>query len=235
MNKPLLVIFIFLLLSAQCHGNTLKIVTEHWPPYIIGGKEVTGIVTNNIKEILELTEIEYSIASYPWARSFNIALTRPNTLIYSITRTRDRELLFHWFCGIYKPTPVYAFKLKSNKLNINSLESLKQGVIGIMRLDHSYNYLRNKGFKDGVNIDLSPNEETNLKKLIKGRVDVVFQSKESILYRLNKLGQDKLEIEAGLVIAEGDEEQHCMALSLGTNPTVIKKIRKGLQEWQKQQ
>jgi len=235
MKKSLLIIF--LLLSFTVHGDEeeLKVVTEDWPPFILKGQKVSGIVTKNIREILAYTDIKYSIDVYPWARSFHLATTNPDVLIYSIYRTKQRESKFHWFCPIYKSTPIHAYKLASNEINIDSLETLKTSVVGIMRGDNSHNYLLKNGFEEGVNIDLSSNEETNLKKLIKGRVDVVIQSKESLNYRLGLLGAEGLNLMSGLEISKGASAEHCMALSLETNAETIKKIKKGFEQWQKTQ
>jgi len=235
MKNPLL--FIFLLLSFTAHSNeeTLNIVTEDWPPFILKGQEVSGIVTNNIREILRYTDIKYSIDVYPWARSFHLATTNPDVLIYSIYRTKQRESKFHWFCPIYKSTPIHAYKLASNNINIDSLEALKTSVVGIMRGDNSHNYFLQKGFIEGVNLDISSNEEANLKKLIKGRVDVVIQSQESLNYRLELLGSKDLSLVSGLEISKDESAEHCMALSLNTKDETIDKIRKGFEKWQEYQ
>jgi len=231
MKSFLLIIFLLCTHTVQSSEDELKIVTENWPPFIVKGKEVSGIVTNNIKEILALTDIKYSINIYPWARSLHLATTEPNVLIYSIYRTKQREAKFNWICPIYKSTEIHVYKLASNEIDVNSLDSIRKGVVGVMRGDHGYSYFAEKGFQEGKNLDLSSNEEINLKKLIKGRVDVVVQAKESIKYRLKSIGYENLDIVSGLSIGQGKGAEHCMALSLGTNPETINKIRKGFMLW----
>lgn len=235
MKNFLLSIFLLFSFTVQSTEIELRVVTEDWPPFILKGQEVSGIVTQNIREILAYTDIKYSIDVYPWARSFHLATTNPNVLIYSIYRTKQREAKFHWFCPLYKSTPIHVYKLASNKIDIDSLEALKSSVVGIMRGDNSHNYFLKNGFEEGVNIDLSSNEETNLKKLIKGRVDVVIQSRESLNYRLELLGAKELNLISGLEISKGASAEHCMALSLATNTETMTKIRKGFEQWQKAQ
>jgi polar amino acid transport system substrate-binding protein len=235
MKNSLLILFLLLSFTVHSNEEPLNVVTEDWPPFILKGQEVSGIVTQNIREILAYTDIKYSIDVYPWARSFHLATTNPNVLIYSIYRTKQREAKFHWFCPLYKSTPIHVYKLASNKIDIDSLEALKSSVVGIMRGDNSHNYFLKNGFEEGVNIDLSSNEETNLKKLIKGRVDVVIQSRESLNYRLELLGAKELNLISGLEISKGASAEHCMALSLATNTETMTKIRKGFEQWQKAQ
>lgn len=235
MKNSLLILFLLLSFTVHSNEEPLNVVTEDWPPFILKGQEVSGIVTQNIREILAYTDIKYSIDVYPWARSFHLATSNANVLIYSIYKTQQRESKFHWFCPVYKSTPIHAYKLASNKINIDSLEALKTSVVGIMRGDNSHSYFLQKGFQEGVNIDLSSNEETNLKKLIKGRVDVVIQSQESLNYRLASLGASGMNLISGLEISKGESAEHCMALSLNTEDETINKIRKGFKEWQKYQ
>jgi polar amino acid transport system substrate-binding protein len=233
MKKLRLIIFLLLSFSSRGSEIELEIVTEEWPPFIVNGKEVSGVVTKNIREILKFTDIKYSINVYPWARSFHLATSNPNILIYSIYRTKQRETQFNWICPIYKSTPIHAYKLAKNEINIDSLEGMKKGIVGLMRGDNSYSYFLQKGFQEGVNVDSSSNEETNLKKLIKGRVDVVIQSKESLNYRLGSLGAKELNIVSGMAIGHDQSVEHCMALSLGTKAEIIHKLRKGFEQWQK--
>jgi len=235
MKNVLLIIFLLLTFIAQGRESELEVVTEDWPPFIVKGKEVSGIVTKNIREILANTDIKYSINIYPWARSLHLAKTNPNILIYSILRTKQREANFNWICPIYKSTAIHVYKLASNEINVNSLESIRKGVVGVMRGDHGYSFFVQAGFKEGINLDLSSNEEINLKKLITGRVDVVIQAKESLHYRLKSIGVKDLDIVPGLALGEGENVEHCMALSLGTNPEIINKIRKAFKVWQKEQ
>ena len=233
MKNLLFIIFLLLSSASQSNEIELEIVTEEWPPFIVNGQEVSGVVTKNVREILQFTDIKYSINVYPWARSYHLATSNPNILIYSIYRTKQRESQFNWLCPIYKSTPIHAYKLAKNEINIDSLEGMKKGVVGLMRGDNSYSYFLQKGFQEGVNIDSSSNEETNLKKLIKGRVDVVIQSKESLNYRLESLGAKKLNMVSGMAIGHDQSLEHCMALSLGTKTEIINKLKKGFEQWQK--
>jgi polar amino acid transport system substrate-binding protein len=45
---------------------------------------------------MEASGLDYKIELLPWVRAYNMALNRDNVLIYTITRTTERENLFHW-------------------------------------------------------------------------------------------------------------------------------------------
>lgn len=232
--KYFFLLLINVALSAKLLANDfeLEVVSESWPPYIIPGKEITGVVTEKVTAILNSTDINYQINVYPWARSYHLATSKPNVLIYSIYRTQKREALFHWFCPIHQSTPIHIYKLATNKTNVNSMAALKSAVVGIMRGDNSHKYLLEQGFEDGINLDVSADEKTNIIKLINGRVDVVVQSQESLRYRLAALGAENQEIVSGLTLHHGENAQHCMALSKGSKPEIIEKISKAFASWQ---
>lgn len=211
----------------------LQVVTEHWPPYIIQAEQPEGIVTTRVKQILNNTNLSYEINLYDWAKSYYLAKSQPNTLIYSIYRSPDREAHFHWFCPIHAPTPIYAFKLASNEANIDTLESLKKHRIGVMRGDNSHEYFLNNGFLNGVNLYVSSTEKANVAKLLSGEIDVVIQSKVSLEYRLALLGASDVNVESGYKPHKKEPLGHCMALSKNTDKAIIDEVTRAFQMWQK--
>jgi polar amino acid transport system substrate-binding protein len=231
----MLLLLFFLINTKNITAAELIVVSENYPPFIINeSNEISGIVTEVVLKILAISGVDYTLAVYPWARSYRMAAGQKNTLIFSITKTQERTPYFHWFCPIYKSSPIYAYKLASNPININSLQHLKKARIGILRHDHSHEYLINKGFKDGVNLDVSATEDTNIKKLVKGRIDVVIQSKEAMLYRLNKLSFGYIPLTKGLAIYNNEPLTHCMALNLDSSPEMIDKIQRAFTLWKNQ-
>ena len=97
--------------SALAKTNELEVVTESWPPFIISGQDVSGIDTDRVRKILNDTGINYTIKIYPWARSYYLATNKPNVLIYSIHKSKQREPLFHWYCPTHKSTQINAYKI----------------------------------------------------------------------------------------------------------------------------
>lgn len=228
---------LLLLFSYFCPAQVLEldVVTEHWPPYIIDTKPITGTVTKKVREILAYTDINYQITIYPWARSFRIAMSQPNTLIYSILRNEERAPHFHWFCPLAKGPTINLYKLSSNPLDITSLTALKKVTVGVMRDDNNHSYLLEQGFKEGINLDVSSDELTNLRQLLNGRVDAVVQAKESVKPRLKILGVSDIKLVKGFTLHNPDKTTHCMALSLGTDKKIIEQVSAGFQRWQKLQ
>ncbi|MGB1262195.1 MAG: substrate-binding periplasmic protein [Cognaticolwellia sp.] len=234
-------IFALLLISfafnLQAKGLKLEVVSEHWPPFIIqndnNDHQVSGLVTKKIQAILAHTDIDYTISTYPWARSYQLAMTKPNVLIYSIYKTEQRTPHFEWFCPIHGDTPINVYKLKKNNVNISTLPSLRNGLVGVLRSDNSHSYMLNNGFVEGKNLTISSSEESNIKKLLKGRIDAVIQSKEALIYRLKDTGYSIEDFTAGFQLHQSASTEHCMALSKNSSPELVGKLKRAFQNWLK--
>ena len=230
----LALLFLVFFAPVQAKHRQVEVVTENWPPYIVQGDKINGIVTHKVRKILKYAELNYEISIYPWARSYHLATTKPNVLIYSIYRNPQREEHFHWFCPLHQSTPINIYKLATNKTNIDSLTDLRTAVVGIMRGDNSHKYLLNNGFKEGINLDVSATEETNVLKLINGKVDAVVQSEESLKYRLAQLNAEHLKFTSGFTLHKGNKAEHCMAFSKGTSVHIVEKVKLGFEKWLKE-
>jgi polar amino acid transport system substrate-binding protein len=126
-------------------------------------------------------------------------------------------------------------KLQSNTIDISSLDSVRDSVIGVMRSDNSYEFLVSKGFKEGVNLDIVADEDINIRKLVNGNVDLIVQSKESLKYRMKLLGFENIETVSGYSLHMNDEEKHCMGLSKNSDLEIIDKLNLGFKQWVKLQ
>ncbi|AZQ83891.1 transporter substrate-binding domain-containing protein [Colwellia sp. Arc7-635] len=238
--KYLPVLFFFcMVLAVKAKPLTLEVVSEHWPPFIVQDADdtfgISGIVTKNIKAILDPANIDYTISIYPWARSYHLAITKPNVLIYSLYKTKQRAPYFEWFCPIHKKTPVNVYKLKKNQTNIATLPPLKEAIIGVLRDDNSHNYMLNKGFITGDNLIVSANEEINIQRLLKGKIDAIIQSRESLIFRLRATDFTIDDFDVGYQLHQDMNTEHCMALSKTSSPEMISAVRAAFNFWRSQQ
>lgn len=164
-----------LLLSWACAasaGQAITVVTEELAPYnmTVDGK-LTGLGTEVVQAILDEVGEAARIQSMPWARAYDIALNSENVLIYSIARTPQREALFKWV-GIIAPARWYLFSLPGTQLSLKSLDEARQYQIATVKEDAGEQYLIDKGFAIGRNLQSSNRYEHNYEKLKAGRVDL---------------------------------------------------------------
>jgi polar amino acid transport system substrate-binding protein len=67
---------------------------------------------------------EYEIRLMPWARAYKQIINKPNKILFSMTRTPQREYLFKWVGPIANNSFVF-YARSDSKITINSLEDAK--------------------------------------------------------------------------------------------------------------
>jgi len=170
LTRQLRSIFIFIALVASCcfvYPAELQFLTEEYPPITFrkDGK-VTGLATEVVEEIQRRTDSKAPIQVLPWARAYQTALSDPNTVLFSVTRTAERESLFQWVGPLVsQKTSFYA--LRGTKVKVNSLADAKKlDPIIVVRDYYSEQFLKGEGF---TNMDLVANPEQMVKMLMAGR------------------------------------------------------------------
>ena len=216
-------------MSQVSESDLLLVVTEEWAPYSYkqADGKIVGSSTAVVEQTLRNSDIPYTLNLYPWARSYELALTTPNVLLYSTIRTPEREDLFHWVCPL-NSVEYFIFKLESRKdIVINSLNDLKEYSIGVTRGTFLTDFFKQKGLIEGTHLQLTGDNQANLKNLLSSRVDLIIDTQEYIDAHL-----DKKNIKANYVRstyhlnAEMDGINNtCMAISLKTPMVVVDKIR----------
>ena len=222
-------LLIFVSFSAKTYqAYTLTVVTEQSPPYNyqLKNKKIVGIATNKIIKVLNEAKIEFTLNIYPWARSYKLALTQPNILIYSIYRSKEREPLFQWVCSLLPKDDLYFFALKKNdSIKTINIEKLKQFKIGIIRQGLASIYLKAQGFKEGKELYVSSNDDTNLNLLLNENVDLIIVTLPSMKMRMENINKD-LSIVRKINFPEiNKESERCMAFSLDTPTHIVNKVR----------
>lgn len=222
-----LVLAMVLLLSfcLTPRASDLLIVTEELPPYNYQEDGVAkGLSTEVVEAVLAETGLEARIAFYPWARSYLMAQSRKNTLIFSMARIPEREDLFEWV-GVVCPITTSFFKQASNtKIRVSSLEDARKYAIGVTLENVNHLYLEGKGF---TNLELESQDLLNMRKLAHGRIDLVPFDEASFFYQVRKDGMDPAQFEP--VYRIDDLSKHLyMAFSKTSDPELVERFRTAL-------
>lgn len=193
------------LIAGALLAQPLRIVTEESPPVNFSENgHLRGSSTAVVREILRRLSLPDHIEVLPWARAYELALTHPNVVLYSTTRTPEREAMFHWvgpLCTLH--WGFYA--RKGANVRITSIEDARKvHAIGTYRHDARQQELRSLGFS---NLDIASAPEASLKKLMAGRVD---------LWLYDNLGMPQIARKAGV-----DPARLEMAFSMGTHSLYI--------------
>lgn len=210
------------------HQNRLSVVTENWYPfnYKSEDNEIIGISTGHVNKVLEHAKIPFEITMNTWQRSYNLARSQKDVLLYTIVRTTAREKLFHWFCPISHPPGHSVYKLRNrNDIVVSNENELKNYTLSVHRSTFSHEHFLSKGFVKGQNLAVSSSNEANVRMLLKGRVDLIVISDlaiESILM-LNDANLEMVEIV--YTIPQNELPPSCMALNKDSSLELVEKIR----------
>ncbi len=223
----LLLLYFYPLIVTEASDPFLEVVTEEWPPFNYSDKNgiIVGTSTDKVKKILASAQIDYSINIYPWARAYQIALEKPNVLIYSMMKTPDRTPFFHWFCPLHK-NEFYVYKLAQKKdITVTSISDLKKYQMALSRDSFFTHLLEKRGFVEGRNFLLSGSNTVKIKHLLAGRVDVIVDTPEFINKTLQQFNIPLTKVEKTYKITGNEFGQECMALSFKTPTSVVQRVK----------
>jgi polar amino acid transport system substrate-binding protein len=146
----------------------LYLTTEAAAPHsMLEGKRVVGIGADTVREIMVRARIDHTIELLPWKRAYTAALERPDTCVFSTTRTPEREALFKWIGPIGEADWVLMGRA-DRRLHLDTLDDARRYRIGTYNGDARDHYLRSRGF----DVDPAPNDLINPRKLMANRIDL---------------------------------------------------------------
>jgi len=172
-----------------------------------------------VKEIQRRVGDNTDIDILPGARLIQNSKEKKNYVIFSLSRTEAREDQYHWISLVMRK-PLVMFTKKSSSLNIKSLEDARKVEnIGVLRGSMQENLLNENNFS---NIKSVADHEQNLRKLISGRIDIMYHSMQGAAKLCKDLNIDFNELEPVLILQVSNSY---IAMSKNSDISVVK-------EWQ---
>lgn len=219
---------LFFFVSASGQTVEIDVVTELLEPYQVQNPDgsLGGFSTEVVNALFTITKDKANIQVMPWARAYEVGLNQPNTLIYSIARTKVRENKFKWI-GALKKERLYFWGLKKHFTKTDyQVPELKNYKIAVSRHSNTAQYIINQNF---TNIYQLANERQNMNMLFIDRVDLILATKITIETRAKKLGYDINELQKLNEVAALNNKLS-IAFSLDTSPELIKKYQMAFQQ-----
>ncbi|MFA9275840.1 MAG: substrate-binding periplasmic protein [Candidatus Aquirickettsiella gammari] len=216
-------------LSLPTQAQTLQVYTQAWPPYNYEHEgKLTGYSTELLQAVLHEASIDAKYTTLSWSRAFQHASTEANTLLYTTTRTAEREDQFEWI-GPIAIRKLWLFKLRDRKdIQIKSIDDLKKYKVSIVRDTSSLKLVMERGLFPRKQIDEAPTTASNVKKLFFKRVDLILATNGGANYELSQLPYPKDAIEPVYVL--NDEFLLYFAINKKTDPALIEKIRSAFEK-----
>ncbi len=168
-------------LTAFCsfwlQATPVHLVTEVFPPYQQqSGGDLHGWSVEIVQHILQAARLPYQIDVMPWARAFKTAGSEPNTLIFSLLRTEERENQFAWIAPLC-PMRI-SFYTGANRADVkaDNINSALKYVVGVENGQANYRYLREQGFRESRNLVVVGHNHQLQQMLELGRIDLMLVS-----------------------------------------------------------
>lgn len=229
----LLVFFLSTVGIAQGGEEKIRYLIEENPPYNFIKDGITqGIAVDLLLRLsekygqaMQASEIEM----VPWARGYKIVRNTPNTALFSMARTKQRENLFKWVGPIYELT-IGLVANKNKKITVNSIDDLKTLRIGTIREGAPEQLLIQAGYP-ADKLERVTKPEQNIKKLTIGRIDLLAFNTDSTRYTIEEMGLNPNDYETVYVFKK---VKLYYAFNKETDDATIELLNNGLQQLRKQ-
>ena len=221
---------LFLLATGAFAGGIedIRFMTEEYPPFNMSNAdgEATGIAVDvllGMFERLGISKTAKDIEVLPWARGYKEVQEKPNTALFCMTHTEERDPLFSWV-GPVAPTRVSAFALKSKGLKIASPGDMQDLAAAVIRDDIGDSLAQSVGIK---NIDRAATNDQNIKKLNAGRVDIWIYEENVAQWQMKDFGFNPEDCEVVYVLSSAELDY---AFHKDTDPALLEQLQKALDE-----
>jgi polar amino acid transport system substrate-binding protein len=166
-----------LLLSCNLQAQeSYRITTGEWPPYLSENLPHNGFMARIITESFALEDITVQWQFFPWPRAMVYARSGKAEATAIWRFSEKRNLRFLYSDPIIESGNVF-FHLKKRPFDWQTLDDLKGLTIG-----STSSYLYGEAFEAAVQKGIFtkqtiPSEESNFKKLLRGKIDLLPSNK----------------------------------------------------------
>ena len=212
-------LFLLFLFTPNAFAGQLTILTENSPPgnFIGDDGKLKGVSVEIVQEIMSRLELDILIKVLPWARSYKRLQSEADIMLFSTTRTPQRENQFKWVGPLLELQWIFITR-KDTDISITSLADAKSvRRIGTYREDVREQYLKQQGFD---NLHSTTDMSQLIKMLDKGRVDLVAVSNVGLAERCRQVGIPPEKFKTVFIIKRA---RLYMAFSMKTNDIIVQK------------
>lgn len=232
MNKLLCIMFAVIGMVGIQHVQAkdllgLDYVTEIYPPYNLKAEgKLTGIAVDLLVASLGDLGHDMSISKIkvlPWARGYRQAVSGPHTVLFSTTRTEQREPLFKWV-GPIAPTRVVLLAKKSDGIVIGTSNDIKKYRIGVLRDDIGEQMVVSLGAQENKLTKVAKADSV-IKMLNNNRVDLWAYEENAARWFIKQAGLNNADYATAYVLKTSDLYY---TFSLDVDDSLVNNLQKGI-------
>ena len=164
----LLLILLSLFLAHNVNAEKITLGYVDFPPYEFEEQDQPkGILVSIVKKVFKKAEIPLELNFMPFKRAYELTKSGRIDGLFNFYKTENRLQHFDYSKPIIN-NPLVFFVRKDADIQFNKLEDLKGLKIGVMR---GYTYGKAFDTSSLFSKDASNSHESNLKKVLYGRID----------------------------------------------------------------
>jgi len=173
------ILLIFIKISEA--GRIISLAVAEWPPYVSNDLKDYGFISEIVAEAFARVGHTVKMSFMPWKRALHKVAEGIYDATYPAYYSEERTQLY----AISKPfftAPMGFYKRKDSPIAYQTLQDIQAYTIGIVRA-----YVNTSEFDAAAYLkkDIADDDEQNLKKLLKGRVDLIIIDKFTAQHILN--------------------------------------------------
>lgn len=204
--------------------ESITFMTEDYPPYnYYESGNLRGIsvdILNSVLTRLGVKDSDRRIRILPWARGYKTVLETPNTCLFSMNRSPEREQLFQWV-GPIAPNTIVVLARKDRHITVSNGDDLNNYTIATIQDDIAHNMLLKHGYLDNK-IVKNPYATSIIEMLNRKRVDAWAYDETVARYFIRQAGYNPEEYERVFLL---DSFDTYFAFNWDTDPQLVQKFR----------
>ena len=221
-------ILLVLLSASAALGADVHAFTEELPPLNHQeGQQVTGFSSELLRQVCARAGLSVQIELLPWIRAELSARKDPDAILFTLTRTPEREAQYVWLGPISRRRILLVRLAERPEVNPASLEDARRFKVGATLESASMRQLRRLGFMDGVSLDSALNDAMNFKKLLGRRVDLIAILDWAAAWQARQNGVPFSSLTPVLTLDESRDYYY--GLNLAVDPAKAVRLQKALE------
>lgn len=204
--------------------DSLRYLTEEFRPYQY---EEDGRPTGLAVEVLQLMWDEMGVAEQhieflPWQRAYEMTIMEPNTILFSMVRTPQREPQFKWV-GPIQPARTIMIARSDSALTIDSVTDLTGKAIGVIKEYAAESILRKYAIEHRIHVVPTITIAVNL--LVSQRIQMLCMEERAFNRQIAEMGLSPSMFKTLWVL---HDSKPSFAFHLSTPDSIIVEFQKAL-------
>jgi polar amino acid transport system substrate-binding protein len=202
-------------------------LTENLPPLNYEDEQgPQGFSVELLRLMAARAGVRLELQVLPWQRAVQLAEAEADSVLFSLTRTPEREARFQWV-GPIAQRRILIYKLASRgDLAMTQLGELGGARIGVVRDSAADRALQAAGLRPGTELEQGLDDATNLRKLLAGRMDYVALLDWAAAWNLRQLQLPYGTLQA--VMEQDGSKSYWYGLRLDADPALVKRLQAAL-------